>query len=1472
MADSTKIFKIQINGLTESINAVDTLNKQLERLEERLNKVSSAKVSTGGGSTRSGNSALSQEEAVQKEINKLKAEGQRLDAKILAAQDEIYKRVDATKQLYAETVADQKAMAAQERLTANAYSNTMQGMKAQLADLKAVINATDIGDSDQIKKMTQQANELTNKLKEMEEAYGQFGRNVGNYQSAFDGFEKLNIAVGNTTREFNSAREATKTLKNELYALELQGKSDTKEADNLRKALYQLQSAMDDATKSSRAMDEAMDFMQSFTAMASVGNGLQAFFGFDDNEITKSIQKLVALQGVLNGLESLRKQMETQEGIGKILGKGFENIDKMSNRLLAYNRLLRGTGTSARVAAAGIKVLNFALKGLMSAGLLIGVDLLVEGIQKAASAIQSFIKGDADLVSSSEVMEKTLEAQNRVLEQNLDLIKKRLDAGDLSAEQARVMTEREYARALQETNKTLKERAELIALQGINSNKAGDARNATGLEVLMGDKGVTWIGGFKEGIKSIEDFTKRWDELVDAVSNEKGLNILFNTASDARDELNHLSKLVERDFLNAMNEFSDGTEKGTRALVDYIDKMDKLTGGRYSRAIELVKVDNEGLQKQLDEAWKMVQNLRDNVFKNPIVVKLELDTKIEQELDRLDPTRAAQRTLDSWKELLRKGVDEAGNVLTEGQRKNIEKIVKEQEKNIAKQKKQRLDAEKNAAKKLADESERVEREINNMRIQLMKEGLEKTLSALTEERRVKLAEAKETGIRVGEQEALIRQLYRKKELEAIKEHNKEVEKLNHDMWEQIYRSQDTSFRMYLDSQLTQYETEFKKLQQMSTEIFSARYASYGGTQLPNDMSDSLRRGLGFDLKAKKQAPIDKGMIDMAKEYLDLLEDIELASNTAIKFNDDGETYVDTYAEAKKALEEWLEANETTAEEIEKMWAVQELKNEGYTKSLSNAYKIRIREASAYYDQISDLEKGYYEKAKENELSLLNSETATAYDEVENAYAQQLAQLEESREKGLVTEEKYNELSENLLETYKQAQIAIQKRFNTESARIEQDHLDNIQRITADGMRGMLNEYRDAYSQISKLQSRQPQTFGGALGDLGIINIGATRKNYKEALDAYKELSKNILQEKQTLQEKLDANEISFDDFQQAKRELDGLSQDVADAASDIEKKMKGTFSQAMGVIAQLASQIGSQLNSMFQAFADYADQQHENAIKDLEEQIEQQEEIYKKQEELANEHKDKLNEIENELSTARGDRRQNLIDQLNAEMAAQRQALAEQKKAEKEQKKLEDKKLKEEQKRKEDQKKMAMTSAIINGATAFMNALAQQPIWLGIALAAMTAVMTAAQIATISSAKYADGGVIQGEPHSRGGVKVLGGQAEVEGNEFITNKRTTQQNVDLLYYINSKKRKLDLSDFIDFYSGDGARKNITSIARPKFADGGQLPTLRGDIDINSRLLTAFEDYSNRPVVVAVTEINDKQAAVRNVQVLAGLED
>jgi hypothetical protein len=187
---------------------------------------------------------------------------------------------------------------------------------------------------------------------------------------------------------------------------------------------------------------------------------------------------------------------------------------------------------------------------------------------------------------------------------------------------------------------------------------------------------------------------------------------------------------------------------------------------------------------------------------------------------------------------------------------------------------------------------------------------------------------------------------------------------------------------------------------------------------------------------------------------------------------------------------------------------------------------------------------------------------------------------------------------------------------------------------------------------------------------------------------------------------------------------------------------------------------------------------------------------------------------------------------------------------------------------------MQLAQAAINMAMSIsMAAVNSWPVP-AIPMMALAAAAGAAQIAAIQSQNipsYGSGGVIQGKSHREGGVKVLGGQAEVEGGEFITNKVTTSKNVDLLEYINTKRRKIKLEDLIDFYGGNSQVKKSITTVRTKFADGGMIPTLRNDINLSDRMLTAFEDYSNRPVQVAVVDIIDRTQAVNDVRVMAGLE-
>ena len=139
----------------------------------------------------------------------------------------------------------------------------------------------------------------------------------------------------------------------------------------------------------------------------------------------------------------------------------------------------------------------------------------------------------------------------------------------------------------------------------------------------------------------------------------------------------------------------------------------------------------------------------------------------------------------------------------------------------------------------------------------------------------------------------------------------------------------------------------------------------------------------------------------------------------------------------------------------------------------------------------------------------------------------------------------------------------------------------------------------------------------------------------------------------------------------------------------------------------------------------------------------------------------------------------------------------------------------------------------------------------------------------IASQKYAKGGIIDGPSHSQGGIKIYTkkGISEVEGNEFITNKKTTSHNTEMLYYINSIKRKITKEDMDRFFDKKG-KVSISASHSLKYAQGGTIPELT-DFNIKNQI-QPLKQEPERTYVVQVIDIKNALENYENVRALAGL--
>ena len=1364
---NTKEYQIKINGVSESINAIDSLNNKLQNLEQRINAVNTSKVSSAGGTSRASNaSSLSEEERLAKQI-------EQIDQKREAYSKEIYQNYLAAKEIMDETVKDQKQLAAAERLSAGSYSNTMRGMKQELADIKQVMQTVDLGDTAEFDKLTQRANELNDALKKIEETYGQFGRNVGNYKSAFDGIDKIAIEVGGVAREFGSAREASKTLKNELTALEIQGKGNTEEAKELRKAFYQLQSAMDDATKSSKAMDTAMDWMSSFTAMASVGNGLKAFFGFDDNEITKSIQKLVALQNVLNGIETIRKQMDTEEGIGSILGKGSKGVDKFVASITGAEMGVSGLMKSSRLATIAVRGLSIALKGVGIGLAVAAISVLVDLVQKAGTAIQDYFKGNAEIMDSAHLATAQIEAENNAFKQQKAIVSSRYMQGLISDYEYAVEVVYDLTDALKNNITAMHQHMGEVQgavsvlekyIEGLN----GNLQNGKGIMVRSDWFDVDlMLENVEKAKKSFNEYSLAVQQNMDIIESKYGwwggsiknfFKSIVMTADDAKDDLVQIGQAIAGDWVARMSQVDRSTattEKDLEELRKQVKPLiDEFNNDEILRTI-LMNLDNyfpdEAIKARIKNVIDYAQQLSDGVSfmtKNKDVLSKEGYNYWEQvEIDALKQgSEKIQRqiALNRKKEI--EALTSKYGTLTQERLNEINKKYAQQEADQLKQINQR--------------NRDAQNELNNLNIQLMKEGLDKQIAQLNQERKEKIQKVTESGILVGKRTQAINALYDKKIEEEKKKWAAEMLKIYEDLYANIESLNRATYNM-------EWDTESSKNQSRTFNI---------------------KQEIGYNY-------INKDSFDNSK-----------------------------------VLEQ-------------------------------------------YYQKVLELEKEALNKEKEIKEERLKTELKFNQDE-ENLRHKRLVdtngEYQKQLEQGKITQEQYNKLIEAENAAHNARMNALAKEYEAESKAILDEQLQEEQRLYNSYFSNIITDVKKDKQKIDEIMQKQPETDTQGWDVVLALKV---KKTYRTVITQYENLKKDIVKKQQDLEIALKNGRISPEDFAMRQSELKQELKAINDAVKDVTEKQKNLvkdFVQSIQVYIQ--ESVGSFMDIM-NAVWDAQDNNNDKEAEQLDKANEILEDKLNKQQEIVEQHKSKIDSIEDELSTARGDRRQHLIDQLNAEMRAQREAQAQEKKIQKQKEANEKKQDELEKKRKKQQYHRDMIQAVVNGAMAVTYALVNKWPVPAIPMAALAASTAAAQIGIMAANKpYAKGGLLEGKSHAEGGIPVGNTGIEVEGKEYIIRKKSTAPNIEILDYINKSERKLDLDDFIEFYSSGKVKKNITQISpKSRFADGGTIPTLNSDYSFDDRLLNAFEDYSNRPVYVSVQDINSRQKAVKNVQVLAGLD-
>ena len=1442
MADGRKTYIIEINGIKESADAVDALNKQLDALEKRINELNSKGISvksSGGSSSKE----LNAEERVLKKI-------WALGDKIEEQEDSRAKVLQNQKALLKEITNEVKAQAAETRLANNEYANTMNGLKAKLADIKMSMGNMDIG-GDMFKKYAKEANEITKKLKEIEQSYGQFGRNVGNYANGVaEGMQQLTIKVGNSERTFTSAKQAARELGNELKTMAVQGKQGTKEYEELDKTVKQLNSTIQDTNKSSKFMDNLLDTMQGFTAISSIGVGFSQMFGIDDSEFNNTMQKFAALTLAMQGIEKVKLQLTNDEGIGKVFNWISKPFDK-----------------------AGAKINDWA--------------------KNAKEKIEEVLVKSSKLNRDLESKGYTFEGKNSRGDYHWSKAGRTffLDEGDIAKlKNANAMVKDTYRDVLQ-TIKGFERITTVIKGIGVAANVAGKAIKA----MFSLGIGMVFIEVVTKVMDTVTDFVKSLDKTkIAADKAAESMQALNRQLQIRRDLLGsqYLRKQInDEEYLNSLyKEESNNIYQSIRALEDRARAMQKnasnllnwfsatqntefsgkeIGSGKtvgVGRAVTFLSQDNDLniTVRNIEELEKAWNNCNEAIASNKDYLSKwgsGVGDWVSSVFVTVSDTEKAMRGLGNLR--LSDFVAQFGEINRQFNRGEIS--AEEFAKQIAKLRTEMNSNEilnsviANLDKYIPDEGVRtaVQNIINELyrlddafnmtspeqihywnmvRIEGMKEGWNKTKAQIDEEERYEIEQRAHTEEQVG----LLQKKYAEKRRKAREQENKKgakdakkSAKTMQDAENELIRLRIENMKDGLDKELALIEDERRLAIQKTKE--------YG----------KLRGEAIVEINKK----YDKKVLDRKRQWaFDVLK-----------------IYEDLYARIEQVNRTTFEKEVSTAERNVSRKEAENIRAAGYSAITPSNYD-NTKDLEAYYKKVLEIEKNALDKqtaireealAKDEEYSIKeeNLRYSRLVDENGGEYIQQLRA-------GKLTQEKYDELIEQEKLAHEARLNAIQKENESERLQATEDNLRNTQEIYSRYFDNIINGVRSDMSKINEAASKPPvvDKYGW-----DVINVGATKENYRAALIQYENLKNGIIEKQKELEEALKANKISAEDFAIKKSELDDTLKDINQSVKEVKESQKMLVADFVSSLMPYIQAVSQSFNQIMQAVWDAQDAAFDKEQENLDKQMQKIEERLNKQKELTEKYKDDVNDIEEELSDARGDRRQHLIDQLNAQVAAQRASWAEEKKIEKE-KEAKQREIDElDKKRKRAEYNRNVTQAIANGAMAVVMAAVNKWPIPAIPMMALAASTTAAQIAIMKRSKpYAKGGVLSGPSHANGGIPVGNTGIEVEGNEYVIRKRSTMPNVGVLDFINKSERKLDIGDFEEFFAKN--RKTISSINRNiRFEQGGTLPIINNLDNANDRLIYAMQAYANRPTVVEVKEILNKADNIKQVQVLAGLE-
>ena len=1467
MAENKRTYTITINGLTESYENVKNLKEALDSLSDTVINVSKEESKTASERKSSAEST----DALAKATQKLEEYDKAYQTELAKVNAEL----SANKKEISEAIKLQQAEATVNGEVGNSYREKQQYLSA----LNTLIRNNTLETEEQNQKQRewiQQSAELQSELKEIDSEMKIYVRNVGNYNEAAD-----RVVEGH-----KSIKQELKELKTEMADMLANGVSKTDEGYlKLAERAGQLKDAMSDANQDianfasdTRGLSNAINLAGSAVNAYQLYNSTMELFGQGNEDAAESMKKMMAVMTVLNSLQQVQ------------------------------NSLLENGSATARLYNKAIELVQAAL-----------------GIKKAA------VEEDIAVTEASTVAEEANTVANELnataSETNAASTGTATTAEATNTTTTTSNTVAKEANTVATNKMSLAQKAGAVASKTLSvALRAIPLMAIIGLVMALIQNWESIWNWFKKTFPVLDTLSKKFDKFggfmktVKAIAKGLGEGIINWLVTPFKTLAQVIGKVLEGDFVGAAKVAIDNVKGMFTGFGESIQK--ELTNAAAEAGEERVKKAKELEHKQTQDQLEELQARKGNQAKYSkegiALQKKEFEQRKAlakgnaEELRKIkneelsferecqeQRTKAAEQGAKARSAAATKAANEAKKAYEEEQKK-LDEMVKTLKsandeanklwssglKDIAKAydelaKTGIADAEKeyNQRLKVNLEHERTEKTLKNQITSLrylrdvqrdiyekypsktLADDIEKTSESLRKAEREYLDFISKSTIRVNNQVYQWEQIYEMGLASSLQK------------TENLYAKRTeiaiNSFAEEAEAEKMSYREKVRQLNEYILEAQKAlKTADSKHAELLNEGIADAQMNLDllkkqFEEKFGKYAnfridiPVDLDLGKIQETYLELVD----------KFGNDLPITITELVQAKLGITDKISDDVRTIEEI---W--NDAINGGADKigalfqTISTALNLSKDEAEQLYTFLDDREP--FENIKDDLMEILTlgnvnlKEFGTLYIDAMKKVAELQKSMKSDLDKNytdlISKQDKIISNNEKIIKNFQEAA----KGLKLEPA-MKDDVLSGIlkgQIIDLDKTRERYNELESAYQEyLDSITEGSEQM--KAREDAWQLKLEATKQKYGE----------NSMEYKLMVDEKEKSDAAYAMEYEKVTQQIEDISQKQADLMYDYIESIANRTADITKTIQE------NVMNPIFDGLSDLFAFQLEEAKEALDEITD----LYDKAVEAREQSADRMKEINEELRNDDGANKEALQQRLAEEEVLLVQREEAERALEKEKKKREYEVQVAEAKQRKFELGQKLAEGIVNtalGATAALKyGFPLGPVFAAIitAMGALQTAIIAKQIGNVKMPqKYADGGLIGTEgvnrSHKQGGHRIEGTSIEVEGGEFVVNKKSTDKYYKLIDAINSDNIGL-------------VRKQVEIIREKRivndpskvtmFASGGQINTLTATSAIRENneiaAITELIKAIDFQPTVAVTDINRVNRRLVRVQDLAG---